>query len=100
MGHAGICQFVPGTINDLGRSNSGCSIALELCSLWVYVHHTGGVSCVSPVSLDMSEDPYVMEEEEPSESRALQSSLWEIQVCHPKMSIWVWYESLPPLLLP
>ncbi|KAM7004390.1 nucleolar complex protein 4 homolog [Passerculus sandwichensis] len=28
---------------------------------------------------DMSEDPYVMEEEEPSESRALQSSVWEIQ---------------------
>ncbi|KAM6403810.1 nucleolar complex protein 4 homolog [Rhynochetos jubatus] len=28
---------------------------------------------------DMSEDPYVMEEEEPSESRALESSLWEIQ---------------------
>ncbi|XP_053938638.1 nucleolar complex protein 4 homolog isoform X1 [Cuculus canorus] len=28
---------------------------------------------------DMSEDPYIMEEEEPSESRALESSLWEIQ---------------------
>ncbi|KFV63344.1 Nucleolar complex protein 4, partial [Dryobates pubescens] len=28
---------------------------------------------------DMSEDPYLMEEEEPSESRALQSCLWEIQ---------------------
>ncbi|NWR49797.1 NOC4L protein, partial [Regulus satrapa] len=28
---------------------------------------------------DMSEDPYVMEEEEPSKSRALESSLWEIQ---------------------
>ncbi|NWI71833.1 NOC4L protein, partial [Todus mexicanus] len=30
---------------------------------------------------DMSEDPYIMEEEDPSQSRALQSSLWEIQVC-------------------
>ncbi|KFP26004.1 Nucleolar complex protein 4, partial [Colius striatus] len=28
---------------------------------------------------DMSEDPYIMEEEEPSASRALESSLWEIQ---------------------
>ncbi|NXJ47925.1 NOC4L protein, partial [Spizaetus tyrannus] len=27
----------------------------------------------------MSEDPYIMEEEKPSESRALESSLWEIQ---------------------
>lgn len=71
--------------------------ALALCSLWVYIHHTGGISSVSPISLDMSEDPYVMEEEEPSQSRALESSLWEIQVCHPKMSIWVWYGSLPPL---
>lgn len=60
---------------------------LQHCSLWVYVHHTGGISSLSPISLDMSEDPYVMEEEEPSESRALESSLWEIQVCHPKMSI-------------
>ncbi|KFV76842.1 Nucleolar complex protein 4, partial [Struthio camelus australis] len=28
---------------------------------------------------DLSEDPYIMEEEEPSESRALESSLWELQ---------------------
>ncbi|NWX70302.1 NOC4L protein, partial [Alca torda] len=28
---------------------------------------------------DMSEDPYIMEEESPSESRALESSLWEIR---------------------
>ncbi|KFP16794.1 Nucleolar complex protein 4, partial [Egretta garzetta] len=28
---------------------------------------------------DMSEDPYIMEEEEPSKSRALESSLWEIR---------------------
>ncbi|KAH0625354.1 hypothetical protein JD844_014808 [Phrynosoma platyrhinos] len=27
----------------------------------------------------MLEDPYVMDEEEPSESRALESSLWEIK---------------------
>lgn len=77
----------PWTINDLGRSSSGCSTALGPCSLWVCVHHTAGISSVSPMSLDMSEDPYVMEEEEPSKSRALESSLWEIQVCHPKMSI-------------
>ncbi|NWR97362.1 NOC4L protein, partial [Motacilla alba] len=38
----------------------------------VLLHRPGGPA-------DMSEDPYVMEEEEPSESRALQSSLWEIQ---------------------
>lgn len=82
-----------------GRSNSGCSTG-PLCSLWVYIHHTGGISSVSPVSLDMSEDPYIMEEEEPSASRALESSLWEIQVCHPKMSSCVWHGSLPPLLLP
>ncbi|KGL74194.1 Nucleolar complex protein 4, partial [Tinamus guttatus] len=28
---------------------------------------------------DLSEDPYIMEEKEPSESRALESSLWELQ---------------------
>lgn len=28
---------------------------------------------------DLSEDPYIMEQEEPSESRALESSLWELQ---------------------
>uniref|UniRef100_A0A452I4G7 CCAAT-binding factor domain-containing protein n=1 Tax=Gopherus agassizii TaxID=38772 RepID=A0A452I4G7_9SAUR len=28
---------------------------------------------------DLSEDPYIMDEEEPSESRALESSLWELQ---------------------
>ncbi|NWI59417.1 NOC4L protein, partial [Calyptomena viridis] len=38
----------------------------------VLVHRPGGPG-------EMSEDPYVMEEEEPSESRALESSLWEIQ---------------------
>ncbi|NWR02190.1 NOC4L protein, partial [Paradoxornis webbianus] len=38
----------------------------------VLVHRPGGPA-------DMSEDPYVMEEEEPSKSRALESSLWEIQ---------------------
>ncbi|XP_068886939.1 nucleolar complex protein 4 homolog isoform X2 [Aphelocoma coerulescens] len=38
----------------------------------VLVHRPGGPA-------DMSEDPYVMEEEEPSQSRALESSLWEIQ---------------------
>lgn len=42
---------------------------------------TGGMKSVS-LSLDLSEDPYIMEQEEPSESRALESSLWEIQVCH------------------
>lgn len=52
------------------------------------------------MSLDMSEDPYIMEEEDPSKSRALESSLWEIQVCHPKMSTWLCFGSLPPLLLP
>ncbi|NXR58374.1 NOC4L protein, partial [Rhadina sibilatrix] len=36
------------------------------------VHRPGGPA-------DMSEDPYVMEEEEPSKSKALESSLWEIQ---------------------
>ncbi|KAK2537762.1 Noc4l [Columba livia] len=39
---------------------------------------------------DMSEDPYVMEEEEPSESRALESCLWEIQTLqnhyHPEVA--------------
>jgi len=35
----------------------------------------------------MSEDPYIMEEEEPSESRALESSLWEMQVCQLKKDI-------------
>uniref|UniRef100_A0A8C5UJI3 Nucleolar complex associated 4 homolog n=1 Tax=Malurus cyaneus samueli TaxID=2593467 RepID=A0A8C5UJI3_9PASS len=38
----------------------------------VLVHRPGGPA-------DMSEDPYIMEEEEPSASRALESSLWEIQ---------------------
>ncbi|XP_071672050.1 nucleolar complex protein 4 homolog isoform X2 [Patagioenas fasciata] len=39
---------------------------------------------------DVSEDPYVMEEEEPSESRALESCLWEIQTLqnhyHPEVA--------------
>uniref|UniRef100_A0A452I4H2 CCAAT-binding factor domain-containing protein n=1 Tax=Gopherus agassizii TaxID=38772 RepID=A0A452I4H2_9SAUR len=38
----------------------------------VLVHKPGG-------SEDLSEDPYIMDEEEPSESRALESSLWELQ---------------------
>uniref|UniRef100_A0A670IZP1 CCAAT-binding factor domain-containing protein n=1 Tax=Podarcis muralis TaxID=64176 RepID=A0A670IZP1_PODMU len=39
---------------------------------------------------EMSEDPYLMSEEEPSESRAMESSLWEIQTLqshyHPEVS--------------
>uniref|UniRef100_A0A8C3XPN6 Nucleolar complex associated 4 homolog n=1 Tax=Chelydra serpentina TaxID=8475 RepID=A0A8C3XPN6_CHESE len=38
----------------------------------VLVHRPGGPE-------DLSEDPYIMDEEEPSESRALESSLWELQ---------------------
>uniref|UniRef100_A0A8B9CFI4 Nucleolar complex associated 4 homolog n=1 Tax=Anser brachyrhynchus TaxID=132585 RepID=A0A8B9CFI4_9AVES len=38
----------------------------------VLVHRPNGPA-------DLSEDPYIMEQEEPSESRALESSLWELQ---------------------
>ncbi|XP_035196750.1 nucleolar complex protein 4 homolog [Oxyura jamaicensis] len=38
----------------------------------VLVHRPNGPA-------DLSEDPYIMEEEEPPESRALESSLWELQ---------------------
>uniref|UniRef100_A0A8C8S584 Nucleolar complex associated 4 homolog n=1 Tax=Pelusios castaneus TaxID=367368 RepID=A0A8C8S584_9SAUR len=38
----------------------------------ILVHRPGGPE-------DLSEDPYIMDEEEPSESRALESSLWELQ---------------------
>ncbi|XP_040458184.1 LOW QUALITY PROTEIN: nucleolar complex protein 4 homolog [Falco naumanni] len=41
-----------------------------VCS--VLVHRPNGPA-------GMSEDPYIMEEEQPSQSRALESSLWEIQ---------------------
>ncbi|CAM5161849.1 unnamed protein product [Eretmochelys imbricata] len=49
----------------------------------VLVHRPGGPE-------DLSEDPYIMDEEEPSESRALESSLWELQTLqnhyHPDVS--------------
>ncbi|XP_035412610.1 nucleolar complex protein 4 homolog isoform X4 [Cygnus atratus] len=38
----------------------------------VLVHRPNGPA-------DLSEDPYIMEQEEPSESKALESSLWELQ---------------------
>ncbi|XP_068064845.1 nucleolar complex protein 4 homolog [Anomalospiza imberbis] len=50
-------------ICNLFRRHPACKVLL---------HRPGGPA-------DMSEDPYIMEEKEPSESRALQSSLWEIQ---------------------
>lgn len=40
-----------------------------------------------------------MEQEELSESRALESSLWELQVCQLTGHICVWCGLLPPLLL-
>jgi len=85
-------------LNVLGHCSFSCSTAL---GPWVpsgIMDITGGISSVS-LSLDLSEDPYIMEQEEPSESRALESSLWELQVCHLTRHICVWYSLLPPLLL-
>lgn len=75
------------TLHILERSKSGCSTARGSLVV-VYVTQ---VSSVSLTSLDMSEDPYVMEEEEPSESRALESCLWEIQVRRQTRNICTWY---------
>ncbi|XP_077164485.1 nucleolar complex protein 4 homolog [Paroedura picta] len=49
-----------------------CNLLRRHPSCKVLVHRPGGPE-------ELPADPYVMEEEDPSESRALESSLWEIQ---------------------
>ncbi|XP_054852402.1 nucleolar complex protein 4 homolog [Eublepharis macularius] len=60
-----------------------CNLLRRHPSCKVLVHRPSGPE-------EMSADPYVMEEEEPSESRALESSLWEIQTLqshyHPEVA--------------
>ncbi|KAL8180252.1 UNVERIFIED_CONTAM: Nucleolar complex protein 4 [Gekko kuhli] len=60
-----------------------CNLLRRHPSCQVLVHRPGGPE-------EMSADPYEMEEEDPSESRALESSLWEIQTLqrhyHPEVA--------------
>ncbi|XP_053135039.1 nucleolar complex protein 4 homolog isoform X2 [Hemicordylus capensis] len=60
-----------------------CNLLRRHPSCKVLIHRPGGPE-------DMSEDPYVMAAEEPSESRALESSLWEIKTLqnhyHPEVA--------------
>nr|XP_056715508.1 nucleolar complex protein 4 homolog [Euleptes europaea] len=60
-----------------------CNLLRRHPSCKVLVHRPGGPE-------EMSADPYVMEEEDPLESRALESSLWEIQTLqshyHPEVA--------------
>ncbi|XP_060105182.1 nucleolar complex protein 4 homolog [Heteronotia binoei] len=60
-----------------------CNLLRRHPSCKALVHKPGGPE-------ELSADPYVMEEEDPSESRALESSLWEIQTLqkhyHPEVA--------------
>uniref|UniRef100_A0A8B9FFC0 CCAAT-binding factor domain-containing protein n=1 Tax=Amazona collaria TaxID=241587 RepID=A0A8B9FFC0_9PSIT len=60
-----------------------CNLFRRHPSCKVLVHRPNGPA-------DISEDPYIMEEEEPSKSQALESSLWEIQTLqshyHPEVA--------------
>lgn len=50
-------------------------------NLYIFFYHLVKEIFRHYLFAELLEDPYLMDEEDPAECRALESSLWEIKVC-------------------